>query len=190
MKKVKTNYDEGEESETHFCNMCGLSCKSPAGINYGLIDVEVTGGYESTHIQDGDVHEFSLCERCLSEMFAKFKYPSLKGNFLEPYDEENNPDFDPQDYRGQTLEEFIINNPEAAKDILSDLGFKTTNGLLSELTPEQVEEIRNISIDDVYHEDDDLDLESESEYTRSYESDDINEIRLFNSQTNKKNDLN
>lgn len=70
--------------EDIFCNLCGLSCKSPMGEYYGLIEAEVTAGYESTHLEDGDVHKFSLCERCLADMIAKFKYSSFQGNYMIP----------------------------------------------------------------------------------------------------------
>lgn len=59
-----------------FCNKCGLSCKAPSGEFYGLIEAEITTGYYSTHLFDGDVHRFSLCERCLSDFMTSFLYPS------------------------------------------------------------------------------------------------------------------
>lgn len=81
-----------------YCNLCGLSCKSPMGENYGLVEAEVTGGLESTHLEDGSVHKFSLCERCLADMIQAFRYPSLQGNFLFPNPENDAPDFNPHKY--------------------------------------------------------------------------------------------
>jgi hypothetical protein len=64
------------------CNKCLSSLASESGCFYGLIDAEVIGGYESTELDDGDVHKFSLCEKCLMELFLSFKESSLQGNYL------------------------------------------------------------------------------------------------------------
>lgn len=101
MKVTRKVVQPVEVIEDIFCNFCGLSCKSPMGEFYGLIEVEVVAGYESTHLEDGEVHKFSLCERCLSEMIIKFKYPSFQGNFMVPENEtskEYSEDFDPKEY--------------------------------------------------------------------------------------------
>lgn len=83
--------------EDIFCNKCGLSCKSPAGDYYGLIEATVTAGFYSTHFEDGDVHKISICERCLRDMILSFKYPSFQGNYMELSDDHVE-DFDPHDY--------------------------------------------------------------------------------------------
>ena len=69
------------------CNKCGESCKEELLDEtmqmcsfYGLIEVTVTGGYCSTHLADGSSYTFSLCEKCLVELFESFK-------IKESYDE-------------------------------------------------------------------------------------------------------
>lgn len=96
--------------EDVFCNKCGMSCKSPQGYNYGLIEAEVIGGYESTHIGDGDVHKFSLCERCLQKMISKFLYPSFQGNYIVIDKETQAEGFDPHTYWGEGV--YLPGDPE------------------------------------------------------------------------------
>ena len=72
-----------EEAE-HFCNKCGMSCKGHIGNQLGLIEAEVSGGYDSTHLGDGDVYRFSLCERCVKELIDSFKLHAKQGNYLFP----------------------------------------------------------------------------------------------------------
>lgn len=75
-KEVQKSVSEVEDI---LCNKCGLTCsKEHAPGYYGLIEASVSGGYGSNeeNIQDGDVHTFSLCERCCSELFKSFKIPS------------------------------------------------------------------------------------------------------------------
>lgn len=82
MKVIRELDKPVSEIEDCFCNKCGLSIKSPMGSYYGLVEATVTGGYESTELEDGDVHKFSLCENCLKQLFSEFKYGTLQGNFL------------------------------------------------------------------------------------------------------------
>jgi hypothetical protein len=75
VKTVGTETREVEVIEDIFCNKCGISCKSEWGNSfYGLIEVVVTGGYESTHLGDMSEWCFSLCEGCLDELFKTFKH--------------------------------------------------------------------------------------------------------------------
>jgi hypothetical protein len=60
------------------CNKCGGSCV-PKGRRpddaygpHGLIEAEVVGGYDSPVLPDGTTYQFSLCEGCLSALFATF----------------------------------------------------------------------------------------------------------------------
>lgn len=70
-----------------FCNLCGMSCRGVVGNFNGLIEAKVYGAYDSTHLGDGDIYKFSLCERCLSELFDKFKLTShLIANYIFPED--------------------------------------------------------------------------------------------------------
>ncbi len=41
----------------------------------GLVDAQVTGGYDSRHIFDLTTYEWSMCEECLRAMFNGFKVP-------------------------------------------------------------------------------------------------------------------
>jgi len=59
------------------CNRCG-GPQRPLGTHneqypHGLEDAEVTGGYESYHLFDMTTYKFSICEKCLREMFNQFK---------------------------------------------------------------------------------------------------------------------
>jgi hypothetical protein len=56
-----------------FCNICGTNCKSFHGSHYGLINARITGGYESTYLKDEKSYKFSLCEKCLVNLFKTFK---------------------------------------------------------------------------------------------------------------------
>ena len=98
MKKTETISKEVTETVDVFCNKCGFSCKDPYGQFCGLIEAEVSGGYGSTHLGDGDVYIFSLCERCLIEMFPTFMYPAKQGNYLHP--DNYNPNFNRRKYVG------------------------------------------------------------------------------------------
>lgn len=40
---------------------------------HGLHDAEVSGGYESYHLFDCTTYKFSICEKCLRELFNQFK---------------------------------------------------------------------------------------------------------------------
>lgn len=64
------------------CNKCtGDISRFEDGINtgdYGVVDVTYVGGYYSKHLDDLSEYKFSLCEKCLSELFASFKIPVIK----------------------------------------------------------------------------------------------------------------
>lgn len=58
------------------CNKCGNNVAeswdtSHAGY-YGLVDARVDGGYFSKHLSDGVTYRFSLCEKCLVDLFKTF----------------------------------------------------------------------------------------------------------------------
>jgi len=67
------------------CNLCGQSCTLEPGPlgggQCGLIDAEVSGGYNSTPgngsgaLDDGVKYKFSLCEFCLDWLFWAFVIP-------------------------------------------------------------------------------------------------------------------
>ena len=111
------------EIEDVFCNKCGASCRSPQGSMYGLIEATVSGGYESNYLGDGDVHTFSLCERCVSNLIGKFKFASLQGNYLFP-DEPHVDGFDPKDPSGNVTmlhEEPGISSSLTFQDVIDAL---------------------------------------------------------------------
>ena len=87
MKVTKTETKEVEVIVDAICNKCGASCKGSIGNLNGLIEARIDGAYDSSHLGDGNVYEFSLCEKCCSELFATFKYPALQHNFLFPEDD-------------------------------------------------------------------------------------------------------
>jgi hypothetical protein len=53
------------------CNRCKCSCLRD-GEMYGLSAV-VSGGYNSTYLEDMVMYCFELCEKCLLELFTEFK---------------------------------------------------------------------------------------------------------------------
>ena len=97
MKIIEDLFQLEKESGTRegvFCNKCGMSCEGYISNNNGLIETrihfngiikeKVIGGYDSTHIEDGDIYVFSLCERCLMELIGTFKLDAHYGNYLFP----------------------------------------------------------------------------------------------------------
>lgn len=58
------------------CNMCGDSLLYGSyNEPYGLVDQVVGGGYGSKHLFDMTSYTFSLCEKCIRDMFNKFVNP-------------------------------------------------------------------------------------------------------------------
>ncbi len=69
------------------CNMCGERNR-PKGHNeaysFGLENVSVSGGYESTGLLDMHTYTFNVCENCLRVLFNQFKIPpKVKDGFEE-----------------------------------------------------------------------------------------------------------
>jgi len=58
------------------CNRCGESCRHPSlSCNaYGLVEAEVSGGF-GARLGDMVRYTFSICERCLEQLFDGFKHP-------------------------------------------------------------------------------------------------------------------
>ncbi len=112
-----------DEDVDIFCNKCGLSCRSPMGEFYGLIEAEVVAGLESTHLKDGDVLKFSLCERCLADMFKVFIYSPFHGNYLEAETEQHaySPEFNRAKYNKQGVLSLDDMTPE---EIVTALDFE------------------------------------------------------------------
>lgn len=62
------------------CNNCGGTCKAEIKDSqgqvigqdfYGLIELKVSGGFFSTHLEDNTSYTFSLCEKCLVDKVFK-----------------------------------------------------------------------------------------------------------------------
>ena len=66
-------------TEDILCNSCGHTCQQNTTGYYGLIEVEVCGGFDSIpEIGDLKVYKFSLCEQCLFALFKTFQIaPSI-----------------------------------------------------------------------------------------------------------------
>jgi hypothetical protein len=81
MKKIRVVKREVEITDDIICNKCGASCIEDfeglpsTEVAYGLIEAEVEGGYYSTYLEDQQSYTFSLCEKCLKELFDKFVIP-------------------------------------------------------------------------------------------------------------------
>lgn len=64
------------DPDSYVCNGCGGGlCPRNDSCPYGLVEAVVDGGYSSTHLSDSVNYRFSLCEKCLREMFDKFAVP-------------------------------------------------------------------------------------------------------------------
>lgn len=48
---------------------------------YGLIEAQVSGGYDSTDLEDCKNYTFSLCEPCLGALFKTFKIPPDESSY-------------------------------------------------------------------------------------------------------------
>lgn len=146
-RKLATPTDVVEDV---FCNKCGLSCKSPQGHNHGLIEAEVVGGYESTHIGDGDVHKFSLCERCLLDMINEFHYPSFQGNYITPDDDNQVEGFDPHQYWGEGV--YLPGDPEfteLCKVLENDVEPLSFDNMVLEVLPDEITPELDLDDDDL-----------------------------------------
>jgi len=86
------------DPKSYVCNRCGGSLAGDAdmgfGEQYGLVEASVSGGYSSPHLFDCTTYTFSLCEKCLRQLFAKFEVPPAVSSSLnytgeaETYDED------------------------------------------------------------------------------------------------------
>lgn len=95
IKKIKTTQIV-EQTTDIICNKCGQTCSnlkrfhkaSPqqmCGFS-GLTEIEVHGGYDSQFVGDMTSWQFSLCEKCLSDLVKTFKIPhTIKGDYSSEY---------------------------------------------------------------------------------------------------------
>ena len=81
------------------CNKCGGMCTTESQEKslaegreserywYGLIEVSFTAGWHSVDFDDSDTYTFSLCEKCLSVLFASFAIQPVKTGIYSYGDE-------------------------------------------------------------------------------------------------------
>jgi len=72
--------------ESWKCNQCGGSlCPDVEGWNGqspdGLVEAKVRGHYDSTHLSDTTIYQFSICEACLRRLFNGFVIPPKMGEY-------------------------------------------------------------------------------------------------------------
>lgn len=60
---------------SYICNKCGGSLCDDGYYPYGLVETKVGGGYNSEHLTDLLTYTFSICEKCLRDLFSTFKIP-------------------------------------------------------------------------------------------------------------------
>lgn len=65
--------------ESYLCNKCGERMTNSFDVHdnnvYGLVETSVSGGYASPHLFDMTSYIFSLCEKCLRNLFGECKIP-------------------------------------------------------------------------------------------------------------------
>lgn len=67
------------EPTSHICNQCGHALAAPGGYPYGLVQANVTGGFESEHLSEDVSYNFTLCEKCVLTLFRGFTIaPTLR----------------------------------------------------------------------------------------------------------------
>jgi hypothetical protein len=76
MKKTKIVTRQVEEVDTIICNKCGEESKSSAYAG-ALTDATVCAGYDSSHLDDGAMYSFDLCEKCVVELMKTFKHSAF-----------------------------------------------------------------------------------------------------------------
>lgn len=77
--RVCQNTGKAIDPKVHVCNKCG-ECTRPLGTHnetypHGLENMDVRGGYDSYHLFDMTTYTFSLCEKCLRQLFNECKIP-------------------------------------------------------------------------------------------------------------------
>lgn len=78
MKIEKTILKECTVHEDVLCNKCGDSLQSrfDDSIFVGLVEESYSGGFFSNEISDEFHYVFSLCEKCLKNLFESFCIPA------------------------------------------------------------------------------------------------------------------
>src|ERR1700691_4026503 len=69
--KYGKNTQQVVNPQEKLCNLCG-ECLCEDGYDYyGLYNAKVEGGYNSNYLWDMRRYTFSLCEKCLRDMFNR-----------------------------------------------------------------------------------------------------------------------
>ena len=55
-----------------YCNKCGDKIIPQTSF---MDEFSITGGYHNKYLEDNITYTFSLCEKCLKELFNTFKIP-------------------------------------------------------------------------------------------------------------------
>lgn len=77
--RTETQETEVEIIEDIICNKCGETCRLwEDGQFGGLIENKYTGGYGSI-LGDMTTYTYSICEKCMKELFDTFKIPVSVG---------------------------------------------------------------------------------------------------------------
>jgi len=84
------------DPQERLCNLCS-GCVCPIGthneqFSHGLFEAEVSGGYDSYHLLDTTNYKFSLCEKCLRNIFIQCKIPPTISSYMGGTYEENQSD--------------------------------------------------------------------------------------------------
>ena len=88
MKTTKKVNRKVEAIDNIVCNKCGDSCLIPIGKHTeikestGLIEQTISGSYLSPHLEDCTNYTFSLCEKCLIELFEEFEIPVQETKYV------------------------------------------------------------------------------------------------------------
>ena len=80
MIKTQKVVREVQEVIDVLCNKCGETCKDEMNFN-GLIEARIEGAYDSKYLEDTTRYKFSLCEKCLKELFDTFKISPIENCF-------------------------------------------------------------------------------------------------------------
>lgn len=128
MRTTKSVEKTVEITDDVLCNKCGKTCYN--GFHHsGLIGAKVHGNYGSkAHgksgslvLQDGDIFNFDICEKCFAELSETFLIPAKTGNSWFP--EENEEDDKKVQEALNSLKSSIQDVATAMKDTLKDGGF-------------------------------------------------------------------
>ena len=81
-------FGTGLRLESYVCNCCGETIATERGVT-GLPELKIYGSYGSLHLLDMTRYAFSICERCLRELFERMAVPpDVSDEMARPVDAE------------------------------------------------------------------------------------------------------